>query len=574
MKIKLVFPFFVAGIMLAGLFFLLNIQIPKSAFAKPISGSTLCVDPGDVGCYSTIQSAIDDADPGDTVLVDGGVITYNEHITMTHGVSVIGQGWITTTIDGGYSQSYPGTVYFLSGITETTVFSGFKVTGGGDRSLASGQGGGLTMYNTSPKVINTWVFSNTAKDGGGVFVQGGAPVFENVPVWDNRADRGGGFYIRGGADVTIVSDFIGTNGTVINNSALQDGGGIYINDSGADISGLRFFDNQAWYGSALNVENTTQRVKIHNNKIGFLYLGLVPFYNTALSWGGGIGASSAQKLEIINNTIGYNRANIVGGAGVFLNHSAGIIKNNQFVGNLGAEGGGVYISGISHGLILQGNTFRGNLAYGGGGVCLNQSSGALIDSNVIISNTSDIAAGMSIYDQNSVTITNNIIARNIISSTPKTAGGIQLIDSNAVIVNNTIADNDADGLWISNVSASTILNNIIAGNSGDGVEADLISPSTFTFDYNDVFGNSINYNNVTAGSNDMSVNPLFTATGGTMFNYYHIQPSSPVSATGYLAVAPPVDIDMEPRGTEGTASMGADEIPAPLTYTYIPTTFK
>ena len=49
--------------------------------------------------YNTIQSAIDDADNGNTILVSNG--TYNENVDVTKSLSIIGENKNTTIIDGG-----------------------------------------------------------------------------------------------------------------------------------------------------------------------------------------------------------------------------------------------------------------------------------------------------------------------------------------------------------------------------------------------------------------------------------------------------------------------------------------
>jgi hypothetical protein len=95
------------------------------------------------------------------------------------------------------------------------------------------------------------------------------------------------------------------------------------------------------------------------------------------------------------------------------------------------------------------------------------------------------------------------------------------------------------------------------------VEVYYLGPSTIMLDYNDVYGNSANYNNLTAGAHDMSVDPQFIGSG-SIFNHYHIQSSSPVSVTGLLAVAPPVEIDTEPGGPPQWARM---RFPPPLPIT-------
>jgi hypothetical protein len=133
---------------------------------------------------------------------------------MTNGVSIYGQGWPSTIIDGGYSMPR-ATVYIPSDVSASTVLSGVQITGGGTGDLTTSvsayvQGGGIQIGYASPSIV----YSCTAKEGGGVFVNGGSPTFDNVPVWNSQAERGGGFYLQNGAEVTVTSDFVGTNTAV------------------------------------------------------------------------------------------------------------------------------------------------------------------------------------------------------------------------------------------------------------------------------------------------------------------------------------------------------------------------
>ena len=568
---RLVGPIIIAlGFVSALMVFLGNVG---TGIASPSqTGTTLCVDPSHAPpCTVTIQEAIDAANPGDVVIVSAG--TFTEHITMTKGVSVIGQGWANTIINGDFSQS-KAVVYISDGITRSTVLSGVQVTHGGSGSVTSDvssgvQGGGIQISYASPTIINTWVVSNTAGDGGGVYVKSGSPIFNNVPVWDSHADRGGGFHIMGDSNVTITSDLAGTNGTILWNSALQDGGGIHITQSSAKISGVRIGGNSATAGGGVSISNTDSKlVSISDSFIGYLF-----FPNTASNHGGGIDVFQAANLEILRNVIAFNQSTNYGG-GAFFNSSAGLVKDNLFSNNSVPSGGGgaSTISNNSSDLIIRNNRFEYNSSGQGGALEVDSGAAPLIDANTIISNTAGFGGGIFLYNAGSVSITNNIIARNHGGY----GGGIVCNESPAKIINNTIDDNDGDGVFFSDADGIAIVNNIISGNSGNGIESDPSEPtSNFTADYNDLFNNtSANYSGLPAGSNDLFFDPKFEGASPNLFDYYHIQKSSPVSTTGSTTWAPLRDIDSEWRNLFGSVSMGADEVLDGVIITYFPLIFK
>ena len=553
MNRRLIIPFLSAISLLFGLLLLLH---------QPASSKTdgvICVNiTGTGGCYTSIQAAINAAYPHDRINVDVG--TYYEHITVTKNLELIGKGWDYTVIDGGYSQSWPA-VTFQSSIDSSTVISGFKVTGGGDGSPddLDRDGGGLDIEYSSPRIINTFVYSCTARNGGGVFVKYGSPTFDNISVWNSRAAmRGGGIFIQGTGSITITGNPFATwNGTILLNHADWDGGGISISDARLFMSGMRLYRNTAdWYGGGMNIENDPSLVQLIFNDISA---------NTA-SDGGGIYATQANNLDISANFIGSsnsltggNTATNDGGGGYF-HFAGGKFQTNWVYGNKAKNIGGIYLIDSPTTLIVSRNRIEANH---GGGLGIELNATPLVDSNTIIFNTSQMGGGIYINDSSNFSITNNIIAGNIVTGSGA-GGGIAFIESAPRLINNTIAVNTGDGIYFHATQGAEMINNIISLNSGHGIEWNdyPVTTTLFTINYNDVYMNSGgNYTlNIIPGLYDLSVDPLFIGTGSDAFIYFHIQNNSPVKATGSLANAPKFDIDGQNRWLNGKVSMGADEI--------------
>ena len=140
--------------------------IPKAAGA-----STLYVGGAGPGNYTTIQSALDSTNPGDTVFVFEGI--YNENPVILNTISLVGQGADLVTIKGEQTDDT------ITVVADQVNISGFTLTGTG------GISSGITLNSK-----NNHVFDNRVEDViYGITAYGPGNVIENNTLSNN--DYGG-----------------------------------------------------------------------------------------------------------------------------------------------------------------------------------------------------------------------------------------------------------------------------------------------------------------------------------------------------------------------------------------------
>jgi len=291
--------------------------------------------------YSTIQSAIDAASDGDTVLVSSG--TYLENIVWaaTNGIKLIGIGEDDCIIDGDSLASVIRFEEDLGGIIDTTtLITGFTIQNGADAN-----GGAIYTYNSSPNFNNLIIRNNEAgANGGAIYTYNSSPNFNNLIIQNNEAfNMGGGIYINGGSQTftncKIYNNEIGdTNGggMYCNNSEYlyidncefmynhspKNGGGIYLNNSQVEIKNTKIIENNEGIGGnnpmptpkGGGIYAASSEVYLYNNVISS---------NNSYGPGGGIfGFESVFEIyhtEICNNTSLNSWQNAEGGGGCFFN---------------------------------------------------------------------------------------------------------------------------------------------------------------------------------------------------------------------------------------------------------------
>ncbi|MCD4731491.1 MAG: FG-GAP-like repeat-containing protein, partial [Bacteroidales bacterium] len=173
--------------------------------------------PGD---FPTIQSGIDVAQSGDTILVAPG--TYYENINFNGKNIVVASHYIldddlefinSTIIDGSQAQ-YTDTascVRIVSGEDSTAVLQGFTIRQGTGTHWVDPQfpaftwhsGGGIFIFQSSPTIKNNYIINNHVDDdtgvsgasGGGICMYGGNPIIINNIIKNNTALYGAGVVI-------------------------------------------------------------------------------------------------------------------------------------------------------------------------------------------------------------------------------------------------------------------------------------------------------------------------------------------------------------------------------------------
>lgn len=357
-----------------------------SVTALGFTQTTITVGQGGGYDYAILQTAINAAIDGDTVLVYPGRYYGNIHI---YGKNIILRSTdpmntatvAATIIDGNRT----GSVVTLAGTeTSSCVISGFTIRNGLAQWPYGAHGGGIngaSGHNVASAVIeHSLITENFAAIGGGIANCGGIIRFNTIT--SNTATSGGGLYWCSGSiqDNTIVGNsagegggFYGCNGTIQKNSITDNfarfrGGGMFYCDG--EIMSNMISANRSNFGAGgLYSCNGLIRGNIISG-------------NWAKNFGGGLlachgliddntivdnssedgGGFRSCFGTIRNNKISGNSANFEGGA---LSYCGGVIEFNTIVGNSAEDGGGLAhcSGGITDCIVWQNASLRGGPLY-------------------------------------------------------------------------------------------------------------------------------------------------------------------------------------------------------------------
>jgi hypothetical protein len=485
---------------------------------------------GDCGgagpCYTSVQAAVDAAQPGDEILIASGVYsdtharpappTYVPSRAITQVVYItkplaLRGGYTTTTWTDADPDVNP-TVLDAKGQGR-----GILIAGDIDVTLA-----GLHVTNGDPSGLGGFATATSADDvGGGIYVLSAALTLWDDTISSNVADRAGGMFVTSGR-VTMWDSWIEDN-TVPTEFQPSQGAGVYLADSDAVLVGNTFQGNQSAGGE------------------------------------GGAVYAVDSTVVLSGNVFRANRAD--SGGGLMLRSGDYTLSNNLFDDNMALTGTGGAFQVAGSAATIRDNWLQNHRALFGGGIAISDSD-VVLARNGIIDNSAIAGGGIHLRDSR-VTLTNNVIRGN---SAGATGSGMLLEHSQAHLLHNTIVDNtglsDATGLYLETGSPGSNqgpqgelgsrawLTNTIVMSQTVGIYASAESQAMV----NGVLWLGNGMNTVGAGAiavtNEHTGDPAFAADG------YHLTAGSAAIDRGVIAGVF-MDIDREPRFSE--PDLGADE---------------
>ena len=285
--------------------------------------------------YNSIQSGINNASSGDTIIVNPGI--YFENITIDNKVLFImsANGPDSTIIDG--SPNYSPVISFNNIMDSPIEISGFTIQNGtGEFIENSSFGGGILSKNSVSRLTELIIKNNNAFAGGGICYYSQNLIndisfISNSIINNNLASEGGGIF--------AVNHNININATNIENNGMDlfgSGGGIQILLSNFYINHTIISNNETRFGGGIYISNSNgvlYNTTISNNYSDSKGGGL---------WIGGDSTIDLNKLLISNNqSIGF-------GGGAFISNSNLNIINSTIVENIispNVLGAGLYMDG-------------------------------------------------------------------------------------------------------------------------------------------------------------------------------------------------------------------------------------
>lgn len=179
--------------------------------------------------YCHIQAAIDRASPGATVEIAAGVYElWGESLFIDKSLTLRGAGADRTTIDG--NGKHPGPLVSIADTAPDVGIRGLTLTNRMRIVSTRAGAGGIDHFGQRLTISDTVIHGNQGGMGGALHAgtDFGSVMLENVVLSENDALVGGAIDFRDAPDARLAI----TNSSILGNSAVFTGGGIFVRDVG------------------------------------------------------------------------------------------------------------------------------------------------------------------------------------------------------------------------------------------------------------------------------------------------------------------------------------------------------
>ncbi len=542
------------------------------------------------GClYATINDAINAAQDGDTILLEGGV-TFVENVDV----------WRSVKIQGGYNGCN-------SGSSEDTVIDGITGRSGFATNVTILITGGISVELSQLHLVNT---TSGYLDRGGIYVghydSPSSLILNNVTISGCNARFAGGIWIGATGEVE------GTNVTIRDNVGGDNGGGIRMMGGRLSLSNSSIYNNTSPLGGGISATDNASISLLDNVNI---------YGNEALTGSGLGGGISIQNraVVVIEGTSGISENSGLKGGGVYIDNAslyligkdAGIMSNSAatddgngggiygtnnayiaiengaevYSNSAGYTGGGIYVDLYSTLWVKMGSIYDNTSGYSGGGIYADnlalvdfEMGGYTCDTPPCMKMTGNYAEGYggAVYASfTDVTIRQTYISGNDVNSVYSLGEFIALSHSDLQLINSMVVNNLGYRPIYADYSTINIEGSTIANNPNDGFgTAIYVYDTPITVKNSIVWGQSpfvavqsganptVTCSDIQGGytgAGNLNINPQFVnpASGN-----YHLASSSPV--IDKCSTGPVTDFDDQPRpaviNSDATPyDMGADE---------------
>ncbi|RIK84583.1 MAG: hypothetical protein DCC68_01100 [Planctomycetota bacterium] len=377
-------------------------------------------------------------------------------------IQIIGEGLESTIIDArGLDR-----VFDLNQSRGALSLSGLTIRGGN-----AGSGGGIYNGEGTLRLADVVIEDSFAKNSGGAFLIGesGQLFMDRTIIRDNVATLGGGAWFEE-KSVSIVRDSL-----ISQNRAFEEGGGFRLREAFVEVYNSTFSEN--WAGadggaaasltSTLRLENSVVQDNFAANRGGGIYslsgltLASVLVTGNATSTNGQGGGVYTNGADIADSTIAGNSAG--SGGGIALGWGAGTtIADTSITGNSAeTAGGGLFTSNLATSLpsayrnTLDNVRLIGNTATFGAGLCNGNNQSLGLTNSLIADNTATQQGGGAINDGGYLRLGGTVVRSNRVATigeaelfAPLIGGGIlndaSAADATLILDASEVRDNEIE----------------------------------------------------------------------------------------------------------------------------------